>query len=794
MPKELSKFILILKGSNLMLLNYLDPKTKNDDFIIENVPFDMDDFESTEDNLTAVARVALPNTGENLSKYNVVIVWDDEDRGIVVPSTVQIKNGDSVAEISLSIRQGTSGIAELVFSLSEEVDFSDFLVGEIMNYIKQVTFIADNNHDYDIGQIAVASNLKEFFYQADLEKDGMNVSVKDKNILLSFENEYGCLKCEKFKYYTIMPNDASGVGDDVLFDGTYYFTKSSPYKLKEIFNGDRIQLTGYSSLEEIKALEASVLAQVASNNSAALNNGITDSAETNFYLDNGLIYPVSSALPLKSNLYIQGNNATLYACKPDGEMSIISNHPQAQEVNNIRLENLTLLGRYYSTGIKDQGIMVKSNWPAIKNLLLDNVKIKGFYYDVHLTRDLSQSELQLGVASVGDWNWRFNNCEFTESGFPLHLKFFKGLKVTNCYLDARFSSDKTQHCIYMCGGCEDITVDNCLLENAVGSGVQLRVPATNTAQIYYHNNITLTNLTIKNCGIGLNINAFSKNVTIKNVTASNVVRGLELRSCKDVIIDNLNIFNAFSKTYFTNDGVSIRRFNGYVEDDWVAIRIIGSVQAKIENSYFKTCGHLIRCSSYDYGDSTKNEVKEHNLVKANFPEFQNDILTHYLVTIDFNNCKFDSSCNTDINFLGLNCDGDPEDTSIVQKYIYNMSFTGCELYFLNDKSAGARFRTRGDTSEEGAIRSEFKFDKCLLAYYFKVENARMPKRYLFEPLSGAFLEIKDCSVYQNLPNDSSEPQKTYIDLNVAETGVFASNPGTSSYYFNGTKIYPEDTE
>ncbi len=733
-----------------------------------------------------------------------------------VPSSFTVLDGDTTVNCYFVLEDtATEGIVRFSFASTKQSPFSNEDFDDFIDNFSGLMFIEGHEYTLDPDTSLIVPNLEAFFAQASGTAD-FQLDIANKTKLLSLgDNE----DFPAYRYYKIIPSIPHGESSVIEFDGTSYHTESSSYQLLPLPIEGVLNLRGYTE-DELETTDVAEIYQTAEENSSIFEDTVTNEAFGCLHLKKPLIYPISRPLTLRSNIRIVGNGSTIMAYNMEDhsgtyvaeEMAIIDNTNLNAPVSNVTFASITFRGTFpffdedgepiphetnnsnilpVEAGFKgDTCIKTDSGKPMLKNFRFEEVTFTGFKYAVHT---VSEENV---LPSEGS-DWLFNNCEFNnvETGFM--LTWIRGVTITNSHIDNSACIGDKHHCVYIARGCSHITVDNCLLENSIGAGIDVSEAAEVDESKKMHH-CTFTNLQIRNCCIGVNISSPSEYITVKNIFVTNVARALRLANCTEVVVDNFNASGCFYFEYIRKDEEGETHWGNYASE-WAAISICGYVQAKISNSFFSTGGKL-------FSSSTSGMIPYN---------YNNGLVS---VNIDFENCVFITTLSEYFREVIKN-DDDEEVTKYfqiistlgVQKgrpneiYCYNVNFSRCQFYMNSENYNNSMICLYGFKNEP----SQFCFENCIVAYRDGNGNPRhyreliyddngnlkqyndleeyantsvcMPKGYFISPNAGTHAVIKDCTFYNNL---KKYPQN--------EKYGFVSDTLSSNCEFKGDNLYDQD--
>ncbi|MBP3328106.1 MAG: right-handed parallel beta-helix repeat-containing protein [Clostridia bacterium] len=775
-----------------MLIKYKDAAynnkiedLRNNGYTVNFVDFDYDDFVTEEGNPVPFIELQLPNGGKSYKDYTAIVAWSDylenDDpnvkrtySGMPVPSSLTVQDGDTPVSCYFVLEDtATEGVVRFSFAATSQGPFSNEDFSDFVGNVDGLMFIEGHEYALDPDTSLIVPNLEAFFAQASGAAN-FQLDIANKTKLLSLgDNE----AFSAYRYYKIIPSIPHGESSVIEFDGTSYHTENSSYQLLPLPIEVVLNLRGYTE-DELETTDVAEIYQTAEENSSIFEDTVTNEAFGCLHLQEPLIYPISRPLTLRSNIRIVGNGGTIMAYNMVNnsgtyvaeEMAIIDNTNLNAPVSNVTFASITFRGTFpfrdannnpirHDADVSDieagfagdTCIKTDSGKPMLKNLKFEKVTFTGFKYAAHT---VSEND----VLPVESSNWLFNNCEFNnvETGFM--LTWIRGVTITNSHIDNSACIGDKHHCVYIARGCSHITVDNCLLENSIGAGIDVSEAAEVDERKKMHH-CTFTNLQIRNCCIGVNISSPSEYITVKNIFVTNVARALRLANCTEVVVDNFNASGCFYFEYIRKDeGGETRWLNS--SSEWVAIAIHGYVEATISNSFFSTGGTMF--SSHTSG-----------LLSEEF----NSKAIH--TNLEFKNCTFVSTFSEyklgsdGVSYYQPGASLGVNNSDLTQPYVYNVDFHNCRFFMNSENNKHTMISLRG--SKEPT--SNYNFNNCLIAYrdgngnpnddvlsYDKHGNPEitMPNSYFISPEKGAFANIINCVFYKNRQNSSNSSNYGFI--------------------------------
>lgn len=753
-----------------MLLKYKDTEynnkiedLRNNGYTVNFVALDYDNFIMEEGNPVPFIELQLPNGGKSYNDYTAIVAWsnylenDDpnEERthsGTPVPSSFTVQDGDTPVSCYFVLEDtATKGVVRFSRAITSQGPFSNEDFSNFAGNLCGLMFIEGHEYRLDPDTSLVVPNLEAFFAQASGTAD-FQLDIANRTRLLSLgDNE----DFSAYKYYKIIPSIPYGESSEIEFDGTSYHTESSSYQLLPLPIGTVLNLTGYTK-DELNNTDVDIIYQKAQENSDSFENSVTNTTHGCLCLEKGLIYPISRPLTLKSNLHIDGNGGTIMAYKRkdvDGanvakEMHIIKNAADSLPVSNVTFANLTFKGRFDGSDncVEDQCIKTLSEYPLIKNLRFENVNFTGFKFAVHTGKG------QDAVYNAENCNWKFNNCDFTDVETGFMLSWVQGITVTNCHIDNSIAKDDLHHCMYIARGSSYISVDNCLLENSIGGGIDFGDTTKATDEKKMHH-CSFTNLQIRNCRVAVTIGSPSEDIVVKNIHATNVGRALKLGNCKRVTIDNFNATGSFYYDFIRKDSDGETCFPN-TDGEWSGISVWGYADAKITNSFFSTGGAMFV--------SAKSGLLPDEL--ASQP---------VRTTLEFDNCIFVSTFSEykpgsdGVSYYQPGASLGVNNSDLAQPYVYNVDFNNCQFYMNSENNESPMISLYGYKDHP----SIYKFNDCLVAYRDGNGNPKddhpdkadsMPDGFFIYPDKGTWVEIEDCVFYVNKANAEGSSECGFV--------------------------------
>lgn len=760
-----------------MLIKYKDAAynnkiedLRNNGYTVNFVDFDYDDFVMEEGNPVPFIEIQLPNGGKSYNDYSAIVAWSDyfenEDNpdvptdfnrthsGMPVPSSFTVQEGDTPVNCYYVIEDtATEGVVRFSYAITSQGPFSNEDFKNFIDHFNGLMFIEGDDTSFEPDVSLVVPNLEAFFAQASGAADfQLDIANKTKLLSLGDNEDFPAYRC-----YKIIPSIPHGESSVIEFDGTSYHTENSSYQLLPLPIGTVLNLTGYTK-DELNNTDVDIIYQKAQENSDSFENSVTNTTHGCLCLEKGLIYPISRPLTLRSNIRIVGNGSTIMAYNMVNnsgtyvakKMSIIENSADSLPVSNITFENLTFKGRFENTDtdVDDQCVHTQSEYSLFKNLFFENVVFDGFKYAVHTGSDYDIKPNQ-------SFDWSFNNCEFINNETGFMLSWVQGIAVTNCHIDNSIAKDDLHHCMYIAQGSSYITVDNCLLENSIGGGIDFGDTSEESDAKRMHH-CSFTNLQIRNCRIAVTIGNASEDIIVKNIFATNVGRALKLENCRRVTIDNFNATGNFYYEYIRKDAVGDTHW-GNTDGEWGGISVWGYADVEITNSFFSTGGMMFSSSvSSLMADTSDSDVVSANLKVNNcifvstFSEYKvmSDGMTYYQPGAN----------------LGIN------NSDLAQPYVYNVDFNNCQFYMNSENNERSMIALKGYDGNDSE-KSVYKFTDCLVAYRDGNGNPKddhpekadsMPDGFFIYPDKGTWVEIEDCVFYVNKANATNSSECGFV--------------------------------
>lgn len=769
-----------------MLIKYKDAAynnkiedLRNNGYTVNFVDFDYDDFVMEEGNPVPFIELQLPNGGKSYNDYSAIVAWSDylenEDNpdvptdfdrthsGMPVPSSFTVQDGDTPVNCYYVIEDtATEGVVRFSRIITSQGPFSNEDFSDFVGNLCGLMFIEGDECTLNPDVSLVVPNIEAIFSQVNAtETFQLDLTTKTRLLSLGDDEEVLGPRFYSFtKQPTLIIEDLTDVPakDCICNNGNCSICHDS------IFSCTALKMIGFSSIKDIETLEKSnidLLRFIAQNNNLVFEKNVTEARPGCLYLRENVIYPIASSLSLKSDIHICGNGSTImaYAMETNANntlasvpMSIISNSPDNGPVLNVTIENLTFRGRFDNTayGVEDQCIKTYCDDSIIKNLTFEKVKFRGFIFTVHNNR--------YGNAEPdGSSNWLFNNCDFSNSATPVMLSWISGVTFTNCHFDDSLGDTEGEHCIYIAKGSRYITVDNCLLENAVGAGI-VNSDASGLVESHLMHHNVFTNLQIRNCNIGIIIGCPSQDILIENVFVTNVSRALMLQNCKNVTVNNFNASGSFYYNYIRKGTEGEHMIvNGATE--WCALLLLGYVEAKISNSFFSTGGLLFySAKSYFSLASLGRKIPS---------------------TLEFDNCVFSTTFSeykpgsvSGIFYQPDCCLGvsTSAENGLTEYYHYNVLFNNCQFFMNSENNERSMIALKGYDGNDSE-KSVYKFTDCLVAYRdgngtpednHPEKADSMPDGFFIYPDKGTWVEIEDCVFYVNKANATNSSECGFV--------------------------------
>lgn len=773
-----------------MLIKYKDAAynnkiedLRNNGYTVNFVDFDYDDFVMEEGNPVPFIELQLPNGGKSYNDYSAIVAWSNYVEnshdlstrtysGMPVPSSFTVQDGDTPVNCYYVIEDtATEGVVRFSRIITSQGPFSNEDFSDFVGNLCGLMFIEGDECTLDPDVSLVVPNLEAIFSQVNATET-FQLDLTTKTRLLSLGDDEEVLGPRFYSFTqqpTLIIEDLTDVPakDCICNNGNCSICHDS------IFSCTALKMIGFSSIKDIETLEKSnidLLRFIAQNNNLVFEKNVTEARPGCLYLRENVIYPIASSLSLKSDIHICGNGSTImaYAANEDNEENfvgrkntvIITNKDLTTPISNVSFANLTFKGTYPlcdsnnqpigddETGfVGDQCIYTQAEYPLIKNLRFENVNFTGFKFAVHTGKSENT------VYNAENCNWKFNNCDFTDVETGFMLSWVQGITVTNCHIDNSIAKDDLHHCMYIARGSSYISVDNCLLENSIGGGIDFGDTTKATDEKKMHH-CSFTNLQIRNCRVAVTIGSPSEDIIVKNIHATNVGRALKLGNCKRVTIDNFNATGNFYYEYIRKDADGETRFPN-TNGEWGGISVWGYADAKITNSFFSTGGAMftsqkseLLSDDFDYRVVTANLEFKNCIFVSTFSEYKlgSDRKTYY-------------QPSANLGIRTENVDG------LKEFYYYYVNFDDCQFYMNSENNEYSMITLRG-FEEHPSI---YNFSNCLIAYRDGNGNAyhdkellyddeggiienqivSMPKSYFINPDSGSHAKISNCSFYHN---------------------------------------------
>ena len=454
------------------------------------------------------------------------------------------------------------------------------------------------------------------------------------------------------------------------------------------------------------------------------------------------IYYFSSKIIIKSNLFIDGNDAVLaiYGNAATKEIKIFDMSSNTDLQHNVTIRNLTLAGRTN----KDNDFADQAFHVCIDGFTLRNVSLKNFNFGIHT---YGRGAGAYEVPEIPNKNWLIDNCIITDTVTGLMLSEIDGLTVKNSKISCRPDRTDLDHCIYMSANCLNVHVTNTVLCDVSGDAIHKSFAATpNVDRADISKNHFYTDLTINNADSALLFAYISENVMCDNVFATDVNVALEISGADNCIVSNSHI-----EQTKTTGGKP------------VMIAVIDACKCWVQNSYISSVGRQRVCTpidtnSYYYQMCTRTDIpvntirdsdgkiigtktKNHRrmFIGENF-----DIPNHWF---KFTGCKMVSYYGWDYYFIegynevlnenrtpSLSQYGEYWDNCVFEDNTDQVLF---RLYCINDLPGGMTVRNSLLSHKTGALKSPFRFwcqrkisntensicsicNNCLYAEYYKV--------------------------------------------------------------------------
>ena len=364
-------------------------------------------------------------------------------------------------------------------------------------------------------------------------------------------------------------------------------------------------------------------------------------------------YLVNSTLQLKSNLYIEGTFGSEIYMPSSTIMKDIFSHSQNIRIKNLTIKNIKLSSANDKTDTAGFGVL--SNVQGIvlnncENILFQNIE----------TDSLTTSFKVVNSNNNGDFtdynkNIIIDNFICLNNGTSCYITSTKNLTLNNCIFEQSNTVTSNRHCVYIKEDVDDINIDKCKIKNAKGSGIHLYILPEDVSLGKRVNNINITNTTISDCSIALNIN-YSDNININNIKINNVDYIVSLDDSNNILFDNCNCkcnISVFAKCF--NSGIKIKNslincvdINGKVIDNGGNLR-----ESKIDilNSTFENINKKILVSS----SNTENLKIKMCGCDFNFSAYWGGggafTINNKLITFILQNCNIENCSKTVFPYL-----------------------------------------------------------------------------------------------------------------------------------------------
>lgn len=302
-----------------------------------------------------------------------------------------------------------------------------------------------------------------------------------------------------------------------------------------------------------------------SSNSTMMNRAVEYASQKGYVLAfaSNKTYYFSSSITVKSNLFIDGNGATMRVHDSASNGCNLFNMANKFDLQkNVTVRNLTVVGRTDETQNRaDQAFHV-----CLDGFTLQNVNVKNFSFGIHTYgRSVSSDYAQPPIVNK---NWLIENCTVTDTimGFQLseidgitiknsmitsiyYTKFPVGTYADHSYYDGQkypeahiYDSLGGLHNIYLSANCLNVRIDNVILGNVTGDAVH-KAYAVGDSDVRFDKskNHFYTELSIHKCNAPVNMGFISENVMCDNVCGTGLRYLVHLSAASNCIVSNSSL-------------------------------------------------------------------------------------------------------------------------------------------------------------------------------------------------------------------------------------------------------------
>lgn len=305
------------------------------------------------------------------------------------------------------------------------------------------------------------------------------------------------------------------------------------------------------------------------------------------FASKGTYYLAPISITVQSNLFLDGNGATLHVIGgTDGGIGFFNSSSQ---VNNVTIKSVNLIGRntYKDCPQQDQAFHIKAT-----NFTLKDVNMKQFNFGIHSYGAYPENNKDYEIPEIVNKNWLLENCTISDTVTGLCLSEIDGITLKNCSITSDYTTSKKDHCIYLNSNCINVRVVDTNLGEITGDAFHKAFDPQgdkdNEKPIRrdISKNIFLNDVSIHNARSGLVFGIISENVMCDNTFATDVKIALCLSTTDNCIVSNSHIEqtktsgSGTSAFVYVDDASKIWLQNSYVNH----IGISHVVNDRVNNS------------------------------------------------------------------------------------------------------------------------------------------------------------------------------------------------------------------
>lgn len=469
-----------------------------------------------------------------------------------------------------------------------------------------------------------------------------------------------------------------------------------------------------------------------SSNSTMMNRAVEYASQKGYVLAfaSNKTYYFSSSITVKSNLFIDGNGATMRVHDSASNGCNLFNMANKFDLQrNVTVRNLTVVGRTNEEKNRaDQAFHV-----CLEGFTLQNVNVKNFSFGIH-TYGRSAS-VDYAQPPIVNKNWLIDNCTVTDTVMGFQLSEIDGITIKNSiitsiyytgfpvgtygdhsyydgyeYPEAHiYDSLGGLHNIYLSANCLNVRIDNVILGNVTGDAVH-KAYAVGDSDVRFDKskNHFYTDLSIYKCNSPVNMGFISENVMCDNVFGTGLRYLVHLSAASNCIVSNSSL-TVDRGTFYRPNAKNTSQINTINPN--TGLYVESACSCWFQNSYLSTNGRLRATSSpagegYYYNMSIKpDDSTDENFVDKrhmrNFIGENFDIPNHWF---KFTGCELISNMHLknyyfyeDINRVASS------DTAVPKIYQFGEYWDNCNfdtntsedlfyMYCINNLPGGLTIR------------------------------------------------------------------------------------------------------